>query len=1027
MPYVIYGLEAGMITVGNADAGPSQPAESDECPSEKAAPDDIWLIVQIKSKWWVGLLLVVLCFAGAGLVWLHWRAQKWTIRGVELGGPDQFRHLDQVRKGQLLDEAADWLRPYLGMLLLAAGALLGWVISAGWLARRMMCAAGWTLVALILVHIAEDQFLAATVHAAPTGHHLNAYAMWLQGTSFLGEALLPTAGLVALLGGITAFVRLVTRFALWCRNRRRSQKSKESDGGDSLNIVSLTEDGDRANWCHNASLPATRINGIEEGNQRRMGICLSGGGVRSASFALGALQALQEQDALTPIPEHEHERHSELMRAKYLTAVSGGSYTAGAFLLAVLGKKDNASGQGKPPEGKEAWLDFDHVFRRGSHEFDRLRRHSSYIADGLKEWITAIFIVLRGAFVSTVVLGLVALVAGRWVGYLYNQIGRKGDLGSPWHPMWGPVFATAGVIALALLFWAASTAVILPPKSREILMEIAKMAGVAAGVLVVLGAVIPITTWASMHIIRLSGGTGTTVGGFAVGAVKGGALGLIGVITTIIGLLTRQRTRLLKTVSSAAKTWHEKLGDIGGRVVQWLCVYTGLTIVAAVYLIIFGYSTYVNALVNNPNEHPVISWGIPPWTLPISNYKLTLVLTGLLILFYLLVDETALGLHPFYRSRLASAFAVRRVRSRPGPAGGPSQPEPGCEFTAEPYLLGEVTYLEKYGNPQQKDGKKDGKPPFPHVIFCASAHCSDSEHTPPGRHVLPFTFSYDAVGGPEIGWCKPEQLRKRGSSRLDADLTVEAAMAVSGAAFASATGSYQSAANVILALANARLGTWVVNPQQVINARKDPIREKQWWPARPPIIRRLSYLLREIFGWYPRDLPLVFVTDGGLYENLGLLELFRHRCTEIYCFDASSDAETFAASLGQSVTLAANELGVIVVPEHPELSDPRVGGKDIEAGDLQGRLAMTPVIRASVTYPPRKPDGPPEHGVLIIGRATMDAGTPWEIRRHAASHPLFPNDATGDQWFDDRKFNAYTALGRHVGLHAITAMRAAVG
>ena len=88
---------------------------------------------------------------------------------------------------------------------------------------------------------------------------------------------------------------------------------------------------------------------------------------------------------------------------------------------------------------------------------------------------------------------------------------------------------------------------------------------------------------------------------------------------------------------------------------------------------------------------------------------------------------------------------------------------------------------------------------------------------------------------------------------------------------------------------------------------------------------------------------------------------------------------------------------------------------------------MTPVIRASVTYPPRKPDGPPEHGVLIIGRATMDASTPWEIRRHAASHPLFPNDATGDQWFDDRKFNAYTALGRHVGLHAITAMRAAVG
>jgi hypothetical protein len=248
-------------------------------------------------------------------------------------------------------------------------------------------------------------------------------------------------------------------------------------------------------------------------------------------------------------------------------------------------------------------------------------------------------------------------------------------------------------------------------------------------------------------------------------------------------------------------------------------------------------------------------------------------------------------------------------------------------------------------------------------------------------------------------------------------------MAVSGAAFASATGSYQGAANLMLALANARLGTWVVNPDQVIDPRKEEGEKKWWWCPHPPRIRRLSYLLREIFGWYPKKLPLLFVTDGGLYENLGLLELLRHRCTEIYCFDASSDAETFAASLSQSITLAANELGVVVEPAEPEQADPRAGGKDVEAGDLQGRLAKTPIITARVTYPPRKLNGEPESGTLIIGRATMDPGTPWEIRRHAASHPLFPNDATGDQWFDDRKFNAYTALGRYVGGHAFDAMR----
>jgi hypothetical protein len=42
--------------------------------------------------------------------------------------------------------------------------------------------------------------------------------------------------------------------------------------------------------------------------------------------------------------------------------------------------------------------------------------------------------------------------------------------------------------------------------------------------------------------------------------------------------------------------------------------------------------------------------------------------------------------------------------------------------------------------------------------------------------------------------------------------------------------------------------------------------------------------------------------------------------------------------------------------------------------------------------PPRKPGGPAEHGFLVIGRATVDARTRWEICRHAADHPLFPNE-----------------------------------
>jgi hypothetical protein len=670
--------------------------------------------------------------------------------------------------------------------------------------------------------------------------------------------------------------------------------------------------------------------------------------------------------------------------------------------------KPGAAGQ------KEAILDYDHVFRPGSPELDHLRRHSSYIADGFREWAVAILVVMRGALLSTLFLGLIALTAGRWTGFLYHEIGRNGDLASPWHAIWGAVFATMAVVILALLLWLMSTWQLLPVKARGGLAEAAKMTCIPATVLVILGAVVPIVTRVSIAIINSTGGAGvgphplgTPAHGTPAGGVaKGVGLGMIGFVITILGLFWRHRAEIVKAAQKKARTWRTRLGDVGGRVVQWLAVYLGLAMVATVYLIVFGYSTYISAH-TGPETYPTIRWGSPPWTIPLTNFWLTFGLTVMLTVAYLLLDETVMGLHSFYRRRLASAFAVRRSRCT-GRANRPAGHE------ADPYPWEESTELEAYGAP-----RRHGEKLQPQIIFCAAAHCSDPDETPPGRHVLPFTFSHDVVGGPEVGWCETSVLRDRTSHRLQQDLTVQTAMAVSGAAFASETGDYIHPAHLILALANARLGTWIANPAQMADSRRP------WWQVRPPRVRRLSYLVREIFGWYPKEIPLMFVTDGGHYENLGLLELLRHRCTEIYCFDASSDTETFATSLGRSITLAYDELGITVELHHPEQADPRTGGRNVEANDFRGRLAATPIITADVTYPAQPPDGDPVQGVLVIGRATLDPDTPWEIRRHAAAHPLFPNDATGDQWFNDRKFNAYTGLGRHVGHQAIKAMLAA--
>jgi hypothetical protein len=96
-----------------------------------------------------------------------------------------------------------------------------------------------------------------------------------------------------------------------------------------------------------------------------VGICASGGGIRSASVTLGALQALQRD---------------VLPRARYLVSVSGGGYMTGAFQLALTRANSEAESLATPAD----------VFTPGSAEEDRLRRHGKYLADGGLEWATAL-------------------------------------------------------------------------------------------------------------------------------------------------------------------------------------------------------------------------------------------------------------------------------------------------------------------------------------------------------------------------------------------------------------------------------------------------------------------------------------------------------------------------------------------------------------------------------------------------------------------------------------------------------------
>ncbi|MGW2615496.1 hypothetical protein [Streptomyces sp. NPDC001500] len=941
----------------------------------------------------VALAACLLSFAGAGLTAWHAADFRSPLQ-AELNGADALAW--QIFQGGGIGSPGGWGFRVTGTLLLCLGAVLGWLVSLTDGARKVFGAAIGTLLSITVFHEVEHLLLqhADSLCELPRScKDLTGTSVAVQATAFLVYTLLPAAAVVALVGACVTLNRL---YREWRFPRKETTYTRPPVQGEDVRPreTGAFAPGSDDYWRSNATVPGGRRTG-----RPGLGISLSGGGMRSAAFGLGALIALREARG-------SGRDGSELTRADYLSAVSGGGYLAGAFLLALHEEK-----------GRRPGATPDDVFDPGSPEFDHLRKNASYLGRNTREWAAAFATLIRGALLSTVVLAAITYVAGRWVGHFYHRAQRRPVLVHPGAPAWGLVLPTVATAAVALLCWLVA-AHLRGSSSRRApdtgLSHVAFAAGCVTALLVAAGAVVPAVAWASEQV---AGRGDTTPAATAYRAFFGGsAVGTLGLALGILGFWSDHKAQLKSALRQAegAVRWFTQLGDFGRRILQSLAVYGGLALVAAAYLLFFG-AVVSDVAGTDPRTNPRITWGTPDFTLPVTNFELTVILTACLVLGYLKLDETTLGLHSFYREKLSRAFAVRRRRDPEATAAG-HLGDGAARWKAEPYPVEEATWscLEQYGrSPSGPRGTG-----FPQVLFCAAAHSADPSDVEPGRQALPFTFSHDCIGGPRTEWIPVrtarEALRAARCDRLSGDLTVATAMAVSGAAFSSAMGRYSQPAEVLLALTNARLGTWVVNPSYLNH------QQPHWFDPPIPGRRRMSYLMREVFGCYSRGLPLLFVTDGAHYEYLGLVELFRHRCTEIYCFDASTDRRSFAASIAETVTLAYAELGVEVTLDAPDQAAPHGaspnGGPVTDEESLRARLADTPVLTGTFRYR----DG--LEGVLVIGKATLDPDTPWEVRRYAAEHRLFPYDSVGDQLFDAAKFDAYTALGRHVGRRAAQAM-----
>jgi hypothetical protein len=562
------------------------------------------------------------------------------------------------------------------------------------------------------------------------------------------------------------------------------------------------------------------------------GICLSGGGLRAASFAFGAVQALQADRGLLFGEDC----------ADHLAVVSGGSYLGAALMLNAAELSAEAAGP-EPP------------LAEGTAEAEHVVSHGSY----LKNWGTAGKMAL-GGLVN--LLAFAALFA--WAGVMLSAaiaVAGAAGIDAPANPTWQVVLGLAFVLG-----------------ARVTLRGVYLAGGIWRFVLPLVGVGVVFVTspavLAAMHqVAALSVPSWWThswrlpLALAAIVAVVGASLGL-------------------------ARVWPHGWGT---RVMSWLAARVPALVGAVGFCLV---ATEIaprmeRASASDATGHEALVGAV--------------ILFGSLFGAYVLQVIARTSLHGMYRDSLATCFSVRRTAT-------------GVDLVAPT-----AQKLSDLAPPAP------GQPgSFPRLLVCATANVVWNTVHPDrsplfrlpskaNRRFASFVYSHDRCGLPGVADASiaTTDLEKLTTQKgifggREPLVSLMSAVASTGAAISPAMGRRTSEVlRPVLALANLRLGRWVPNPLSR-RIRAELVQDDADRRIRRHIGIGGSYdeFVPELFGLHHSDAARVYISDGGHYDNLGLLALLQARCEEIWCVDAQADPDGGAGQLRDVLKLAESELGI---------------------------------------------------------------------------------------------------------------------
>lgn len=267
-------------------------------------------------------------------------------------------------------------------------------------------------------------------------------------------------------------------------------------------------------------------------------------------------------------------------------------------------------------------------------------------------------------------------------------------------------------------------------------------------------------------------------------------------------------------------------------------------------------------------------------------------------------------------------------------------------------------------------------------------------------------------------------------------------MAISGAAYTTGSGrNTQLWRSLILGLVNLRIGYWW-NSGIPAGQRPGHYPPSLWraFKSLPSTVFSLqSSLLNEWRGYFAGPAErLWYLSDGGHFDNTGLYELIRRRLPIMLAVDATSDPNYVFDDLALLTRQVRLDFGAEIKwlrPVRTSTENPPPDMSGWNAFATPGQIGSVPpwiktkvepdaigaiedmkrpgpfgAALAQVTYS----DGHPS-GWLLLVKPCLFADLPTDLRTYAAMHEPFPNETTLDQFFDDNQWEAYRMLGETAG------------